>query len=171
MRQVIITLVISIISLGMFVQTVKADSKTDLEIISKTVSFIKKGPKGEITMDVLYDPNNPDSEAHADQIVELSNDGVGSKVMLKANKVSSADKASSRIIFVARGTDHMHESVINKATENKAMTISTDKNCLGIGCVVVVKTEPTIDIYVSVDAAERTGTEFATAFSMMITKK
>ena len=42
-------------------------------------------------MDVLYDPNNPDSEKHADTIINLLSNGVGSVITLTGNKISSLD--------------------------------------------------------------------------------
>ncbi|MCH2038434.1 MAG: hypothetical protein MK137_07580 [Rickettsiales bacterium] len=122
-------------------------------------------------MDVLYDPNNPDSEKHADTIINLLSNGVGSVITLTGNKISSLDDISSRIIFITRNTKPDYDSLIAKAAQNQGVTVSTDEKCLENGCVVVVKTQPSVDIFVSIDAANKTGTEFATAFSMMITKK
>ncbi|MCH2038359.1 MAG: hypothetical protein MK137_07200 [Rickettsiales bacterium] len=171
MRHIIRSIAACIVFLFVFTSISFADTKRDLETISKTISFIKNGPKGEVTMDVLFDPANPDSVAHADGVVELLSNGVGSRVKLTGKKVSSVNDITSRIIFVTRGVNNMYQSIIDKAAQNNGVTISTDENCLGNGCVVVVKTLPSVDIFVSIDAAEKTGTEFATAFSMMITKK
>ena len=148
-----------------------ADSKKDIETIAKAVGFINGGPSGAITMDVLFDPSNSDSVAHADEIIALTSGGIGKKVKLTGNKVSSAGAASSKVIFVTRGANSIYGAALDKAAANGGLTVSTDEACLGGGCVLVVKTEPSVDILVSSAAAGKTGTEFASAFSMMITKK
>ena len=148
-----------------------ADSTKDFETIAKAVGFINGGPTGAIQMDVLYDPDNPDSAAHADEVVGLVSGGIGSKVRLTGNKVSSVGAAGSKVIFVTRGASSMYGAALGKAVSNGGLTVSTDEACLGNGCVLVVKTQPSVNIMVSTDAAGKTGTEFASAFSMMITKK
>lgn len=148
-----------------------ADTAKDFETISKAIGFINGGPSGAITMDVLFDPSNPDSAAHADEVVALTAGGIGSKVKLTGKKVSSVGAASSPVIFVTRGAGSMYGAALDKAAANGGLSVSTDEACLGAGCVLVVKTQPSVDILVSSAAAGKTGTEFASAFSMMITKK
>lgn len=171
MRHLIISALICVVVTFSFSHTSHADSKKDFEAISRTISFIKGGPKGAVIVDVLYDPNNPTSEEHADTIINILSNGVGSVIKLTGNKISSLDDISSRIIFITRNSKPDSDSLIAKAAQNNGVTVSTDESCLGNGCVVVVKTQPSVDIFVSIDAANKTGTEFATAFSMMITKK
>lgn len=148
-----------------------ADSSKDFETIAKAVGFVNGGPSGDVTMDVLFDPANPDSVAHADEVVSLTSGGIGSKVKLKGNKVSSASAASSKVIFITRGASSMYSAALSQAASNGGLTVSTDEACLGSGCVMVVKTKPSVDILVSSAAAGTTGTEFASAFRMMITEK
>ncbi len=148
-----------------------ADTAKDFETISKAVGFINGGPSGDVSMDILYDAGNPDSVAHADEVAGLLGGGIGSKVKLTGNKVSSASSASSKVIFVTRGASSMYSAALSQAAANGGLTVSTDEACLGSGCVLVVKTVPSVDILVSTSASSQTGTEFATAFSMMITEK
>lgn len=156
---------------GLGAMPVSADTVKDFETISKAIGFINGGPSGAVTMDVLYDAGNADSAAHADEVVSLTSSGVGSKVKLTGKKISSVSAATSPVIFVARGASSMYGAALSKAASNGGLTVSTDDACLGAGCVMVVKTQPSVDILVSTAAAGQTGTEFASAFSMMITKK
>jgi len=149
----------------------QADTVKDIETIAKAVGFMNGGPSGAVTMDIVFDAGNPDSVAHADEIASLTSGGVGSKVKLTGNKVGSPGGATSKIIFVTRGADSLYGAALDKATANGGLTVSTDPSCLGSGCVLVVQTQPSVDILVSTAAASKTGTEFASAFSMMITKK
>lgn len=155
-----------------FSQAGYADSRQDLETIGKAIGFIKNGPKGNITMDIVYDPSSSVSKEHADTISELLSSGISSsRVKLTGNKVSSIDRASSKVIFVTRDTGSMHESVLSKAVQSNAITVSTDESCLGNGCVMVVNTKPGVNIVVSMDAANKTQTVFYSAFRMVITEK
>lgn len=148
-----------------------ADSIKDIKTIAKALGFIKGGPSGTLTMDILYDPNNPDSVKHADEIAALTARAVGSKVKLEGRKTASLNSATSQVIFITRGATSLYNSALQKAVQNKGLTISTDEACLEIGCVLVVKTKPRVDILLSTKAAEQTNTEFAAAFSMMIKKR
>lgn len=152
---------------------VLADTKKDVETISKAVGFMNGGPSGTVEMAVVFDPANADSVAHADEVVALTSGGVGSKVKLTGKKVAagSIGSVSSPVIYLTRGASAAYGAALDKAAANGGLTVSTDEACLGAGCVLVVKTQPSIDILVSTAAAAKTGTEFASAFSMMITKK
>ena len=148
-----------------------ADTIKDLETIAKAIGFINNGPSGEVQMDILYNPGNAESVAHADEILDLTADGVRGKITLTGRKISSTSDAASKIIFITRGTDNLYGAALNAAAANGGLTVSTDENCLGTGCVLVVKTNPNIDILVSTAAASKTGTTFSSVFSMMITKR
>lgn len=148
-----------------------ADTAKDFETLSKAIGFVTGGPSGAVTMDILYDAGNADSVAHADEVAGLVAGGVGKKVKLTGNKITSAGAASSKVIFVTRGASSMYGAALDKAAANGGLTISTDTACLGAGCVLVVQTEPSVDIMVSTAAAAKTSTEFASAFRMMITEK
>lgn len=155
----------------MFSFSAYADTKKDFETIATAVGFIDGGPKGAVQMDILYDASNADSTAHAEEVAGIVAGGVGSKVKLTGNKITSVDAATSKVIFVTRGAGSLYGAALAKAGANGGLTVSTDMACLGGGCVLVVKTKPSVDIFVSSAAAGKTATEFASAFSMMITKK
>jgi len=150
-----------------------ADSKRDIETIAKVIGFINNGPVGHVEMAVVYDPNNPDSVAHANDVMSWAAGGVGSKVTLFAKKVtmSSVKSTSAPVLFLTRGTSAVYDAALARAKENKGLTVSTDDKCLGLGCVLVVRTSPHVDILVSTAAVNQTGAKFASAFSMMITKR
>lgn len=151
---------------------VLADSEKDLETIAKVVGFVNDGPRGDVVLDVLYDPNDQTSVAHADEIVQLMSGGiVGSKVKLNSRKVSSVSDVTSKIVFITKGAGRFYDSALQSAVGGGLLTVSTDEECLGKGCVLVVHTYPSVDIIVSSEAADKVGVEFALAFSMMITKR
>jgi hypothetical protein len=151
--------------------TAHADTAKDLETIAKAIGFINNGPSGNIQMDILYNPDNEESVSHADEVLALTADGIGGKITLTGRKLSSPSDSTSKIIFITRGTDNLYGAALNTAAANGGLTVSTDENCLGTGCVLVVKTNPNIDILVSTAAASKTGTTFSSVFSMMITKR
>lgn len=165
-----LALVASVALLGA-ISPAKADTNKDFQTISKAISFISGGPTGDVAVDVLYDSSNADSAAHADEVVALLSGGVGSKVKLTGKKISAPSSISAPVIFITRGANAHYSSALATAVSKGALTVSTDEACLGSGCVMVVKTQPSIEILVSTNAASQTGTEFASAFSMMIKQR
>lgn len=170
MRTALYILAVTTISLCLQGTSARADTAKDIETLAKTIGFMNGGPTGDVSMDILYDPSNSVSVMHADEIAALAK-GEGSKVRLIGQKVTSPAAANAPVIFITRGAERMYSAALNKAAANQSITVSTDEACLGIGCVLVVKTVPSVDILVSTKAAKKTKTEFASAFSMMITKK
>lgn len=148
-----------------------ASPKKDVGLVGKVVSFIQGGPKGAVDVAIVFDPANPDSAAHADEMAELMA-GKGGKVKLTGKKVpvSAISGASEKVIFVTRGMSAHYGAVAAKG-KGGVLTISNDASCLGGGCAVIVKSDPSVDILVSSAATSAAGIEFASAFSMMITKK
>ena len=169
--KIIFSLFSVLLAVTMMTGQAQATSAKDLETIARAVGFMNNGPTGAVSVDVVFDPANADSAAHADEVIGLLAGGVGSKVTLTGKKVSAAGDITSRVIFLTRGAGSLYGPALNTAAGNNGITVSTDDACLGNGCVLVVKTQPSVDILVSTAAAAKTNTEFASAFSMMITKK
>ena len=160
----------AVLSYSAFMPLAHADTTKDMQTIAKAIGFVNGGPTGDVTVDIVYDSGNADSVAHADEVAGLLN-GVGSKVKLTGKKVGAAGGASSKVIFITRGAGSQYGAALDKAVANGGITVSTDSACLGSGCVLVVKTEPSVDIQMSLAAAGKAGVEFASAFRMMITEK
>lgn len=161
--------------MGVWSTQAHADTKKDFDLLAKAVSFIKNGPKGDVSMAVVFDPASGKSVSHADAVMRAVGGGVkGGGLTLKAKKVlaGSVAKSNAKVFFVTKGLKNHYTKVLNKAVSAGGLTASTDTDCLDANaCVLVVKTKPSVDIMVSTAASAKTGTEFASAFSMMITKK
>ncbi len=161
--------------MGVWSTQAHADTKKDFDLLAKAVSFIKGGPKGDITMAVVFDPANGKSVSHADSVMRIAGKGIkGGGLTIKPKKVlaGSVGKSSAKVFFITKGLKSHYTKVLNKAAAVGGLTVSTDTTCMDAGaCVLIVKTKPSVDIIVSTAASSKTGTEFASAFSMMITKK
>jgi len=175
-KNIKIVLILIIVCLTMMASGVAmADDEKDIKALTKAIGFIQGGPTGEVDVAVVFDPTNRDSSAHADAVIDIARSYKGSnKVKFSAKKISYAniEFVKSKIIFITRGMEGKYDSILNKAIRLNAITVSTDENCLNKGgCVLIVKTDPDVDILVNTAVAARTGTEFSSAFSMMITKR
>lgn len=152
-----------------------ATESKDIKALSKAVGFIQGGPTGDVEISIVFDPTNRESSEHASNIMQVSTQEGGlNKVKFVAKKVpyTNIDFINSKIIFVTRGMEGKYQAILDRAVKIGAITVSTDENCLNKGaCVLVVKTEPDIDILVSMSVADKIGVEFSSAFSMMITKR
>lgn len=165
------SLLIAILGAVLCSNPVHADTLADFEIISKSIGFIKNHPKGSIFMDVLYDPNSRISREHAQEVEGLLSQGVQSKIKILSRKVSSVDEIKSDVIFITRGASSFYKPALKEAVKKRIVTVSTDEACLGAGCVLVVKTKPDVDVFISVATAEKVGIEFSSVFSLMAIQK
>ncbi len=149
-----------------------AGAEKDMKILAKSFSFIVNGPVGDVVMDIFYDPQNPDSVFHANEMLDsLSGGSQWGEIALSGRLIRSVDDINSRVIFLTRGTEFKYEDVILKAQEHNAITVSNDEDCISKGCVLVINTDVVVDIFLSVDLAERLKNDFSAAFSMMVTKR
>ncbi len=155
--------------------TADADSNKDISTISKAIGFIQSGPTGTINMAIVYNPESKESLSHANEVAKLTSSPIGSdKVKLIGKKalLSSLEKETYKVIFITRGMTKDYPYILKKANEMKAITVSTDNNCLeNNGCLLTIKTDPYIDIMMNTKIAKETHIKFASAFSMMIIKK
>ncbi len=132
-----------------------AGSKKDIETISKAVSFMSGSAHGAVEKVVIFDFENVDS-----------------KVNLTRKKVenSAASSAASMVLFLAGGSNVAYDTAIVNVKESSGVSVSMDMECVD-ACVLVVRTKPTIDIFVGNKASDTTGVSSVAAFVMMVTKK
>ncbi len=171
---VLLTLFTATLSLG--VSVAHADTKKDLEVISKALSFVTGGPSGKVKMAIVYDPNNKRSSDHANEIKgELLTGNLAKSSIFLVGKKTSINKVTGNeadVYFITRGLGTKAITVFSKARKLNKMTFSNDEECLDkMACVLAVTTDPSVNIYVNFMAAEASGIEFASAFSMTVTKR
>jgi len=169
-------LVLSIICFAAFFSSASlATNKKDIKTLTRAIGFMQGGPVGDVKMAIIYDPYNDLSVAHANEVIDaIRNSDNKNKVRLTGEGVSfsSMEKVDAKVIFITKGMDHNYAAILKRAKELSAITVSTVEDCLtNGGCVLVVKTEPDVDILVNTNLAKEMEIEFSIAFNMMITKR
>jgi len=149
----------------------QANPAKDIQTIALALSFMDDTPKGVMAMDILYDPNNPESVAHANEIAAVTKTGLGSKSLkLVGQKITSAADISAKALFVTRGSSALHAGILARAQETQAIPFSNHPACLGSACIFTATSNPKVDIFISISAAQTIGVEFSAAFAMMASK-
>lgn len=166
---IIKTIIITLITAAATSSIAAANDNKDIETIARAIAFIDNWPAGPTHMAIIYDPENAESTAHAKYIQNRAK-GVGSKVKLhgKITKLSDLANTQAPIIFLTKGTEAAYDRAIQKAIANKGITVSTEDTCLEKGCVLIVQSQPRVNITINNEAAHLTGAKFATAFRMMV---
>ena len=178
-RFIVFTLCIStMILLAINAPSAKADtiSKKNFEILTKSLGFMIGGPSGSAKVAVIYDPNVQSTVSSADKIIELFSPEIkGPKVTLTAEKIAVTDKdrfENFEALYLVSGMEQHYNAIFEIASQENIITISDNVTCVDADkCVIAIRTEPNVDIFYSSNAAKATGTEFATAFNMMLTKR
>lgn len=126
-----------------------------VQIVAKVFSFLEKKPAAGAG--IVITPNSADLAA--------------AKSVLAADKIiegPAANAGGAFAIFVTSAADAKTASGVNAGI----LTISDDLGCVEAGaCILAIKTQPKVAIYVSRAAASKAGIEFDTSFKMLLTEK
>lgn len=149
--------------------------KKDLEIVSRTISFLKSVTTPTVIMAIIEDPTNPASVSNADAVVAFftSNSKAGKK-KLSVLKVSASDQdqlANVDVIFIPKGLEAVHADIGQQAKLLQKLAISTDDSCARNGhCAVSAKSTPRVEILVNQATTNESGVKFSPAFLMLVKK-
>ena len=144
----------------------------DLQVAVRTFSFAYGMPKGDLDIDIVYDPSNPVSTSDANQLRDvIGSGGVFSSRTIKAKMVPISEMGSmkSRIAYITHGLQEKYGDLLQSAKSNKMLTFSTDFQCVeNQKCVMGVTADPTIKIEISRSATATSELEFSQALKLMI---
>jgi hypothetical protein len=148
-----------------------AVTEKDVLAAARIISFLEGGPKGEVQAAILTD--GPQARANAASFVSLVGDGqhVGN-ITLSAKVIRPEDLATTdaKIILIPEGMDEaLLNDIFDIAQKRKLVTISFSDVCLAVKrCAIAIKTEPAVDIKLSISAAQATEVSFTPTLRMMI---
>jgi hypothetical protein len=144
----------------------------DVEVAVRAFSFVYGMPKGEIAIEIVYDPNNPVSLGEASQLKKIIGDGdefANRQVRAKMVALSQMGSTKSKIAYVTHGLEQQYDVLLQKARENKMLTFSTDFQCVdNQKCVMGVQADPTIKIEISRAATAASDLQFSQALKLMV---
>ncbi len=173
-RSIRITLLCAL-SLAVLSPAAHAASKKDLQILGRALGFIESGPIDNVKIGLVYTDNHPRSSREADLILAIIGNGIQSgKINLQAEKIHARDAANARnpVLFLTEGIEEHFSSIFSAVSARGIITVSTHDTCLNTNhCVMVIKSEPTVDIQLSAAGAAATSVSFSSAFRMMVTER
>ncbi len=145
----------------------------DVEVAARAVAFLASKPSGVQATAIVYAPDNAESKADADAIAKILAGGVtATKVTLGTPKMVAVTDLGSLagipVVFIARGLSSRHAAIASAAATQKALTVTSDLDCVRSGnCVVGIQAQPSVQILISKQASQATGQSFSSAFLMM----
>jgi hypothetical protein len=144
-------------------------TKRDVLIIAKVLGFLEPAPHGG-TVAVVYAAGTPGSKADADAIASWFGDGLafgGGTVTAKAIEAGSFGAGTGFIaVILAKGAEVASQQA---QLAHGMLTITAADSLVRSGqCVMVVHSEPRVDITISHHAADAAGVAFTAAFGMLV---
>lgn len=143
----------------------------DMQIIGRVLSFQQKQPSGTIALAVIYDGADAASHDEANAIAVLLGNGLAvSELTLRPVLVEQARLGDIRgygALITAAGVDQRVLAASLKGQGIPCLTMHLDQVEHG-ACIVAIRSTPNVSIVVSKMNASLAGTQFATAFLMMV---
>jgi hypothetical protein len=144
----------------------------DLQVAVRAFSFVYGMPKGDIEIEVVYDPNIAASAGEAQQLGKLiggGNEFANRQVRAKMVTVAQMGASGNKIAYITHGLEPEFDLMLQKARADKMLTFSTDFQCVDTQkCVMGVAASPAIKMEISRAATEASGLEFSQALKLMI---
>ncbi len=153
-------------------QSASSITDKDLQVAVRAFSFVYGIPKGDLDIEIVYNPGNAASSSEASQLQKIIGDnGTFANRTIKAKLVPVSEMGStkSRIAYITRGLQTDQDAILAKARNNKMLTFSTDFQCVeSQKCVMGVTADPAIKIEISRSATSASELEFSQALKLMI---
>lgn len=146
-------------------------SSNSVQVGARVASFQLSAMRGQVTAAIVFDPDDPASEAEARTIERtLANGLTVGALRLKPKRVAEDDLgelAGARVAFVTKGVNY--RNVARSAEGQSILTISSDIACVNAGyCAVAISSGPKVQIFVSREACGAASIRFSAAFLMLV---
>ena len=144
----------------------------DLEVAVRSFSFAYGLEKGDINVEIVYNPGVPASSAEASrlqEIIKTTRTFAGRQLVAQTVTVADMGSTKSKIAYITHGLQNDYDVILQKATAGKILTFSTDFTCVESGkCVMGMTGENLIKIEISRSATAASDVEFSQALKLMI---
>jgi len=145
----------------------------NVAVAARVVAFRQPPPSGTVTVAIVYDPGDAESQAEAAAIERSVGSGVSAgKAMLRVRKVAVSQLgglASMSAAFVTSGLRDRQVDIAAAAQRASVLTITSDLACVRAGqCAVAVNGGARVQISVSRAACSAARIQFGSAFLMLV---
>ena len=145
----------------------------DVMVAARALTFLESPPKGTVEIGIVRDAADQASVKDAELIKSVIDQGlsVGDLVVrariLSAGEVQGATGLAA--ILVTTASPAIVQDMAAGAKNRKLLTITTDPACMRANqCVMLVRSEPKIQVLANSQVAQQNGISFNQTFSMMI---
>jgi hypothetical protein len=147
---------------------------TTLLVAARALSFLQHPMQGEITVGIVYQPDNPQSALEARQLNAMMEDGFrAGTLVLRPRLIKLDDLADSGIglYFLTSNLGHAATAFGQLDRSHQIPCITTDIAQVTDGnCAMGVRALPRVEILVNRATAAASGMNFSQAFRVMITE-
>ena len=162
-------LLIGIASLAVGVEAQPAVTTMDLQVVARALSFIEPPMRGTVRVGIVYDAASNASVRQAQEVQRLLTTAVkAANLELRPTLVEmrAADRADVDLLFL---TEHVGQDVAAHIAARRIPCVTTDLAQMTNGvCLMGVRAQPKVEIFVNRAAADAAGVSFATVFRMMV---
>lgn len=147
----------------------------DLQIAARALSFMENPLSGELRAGIVYSDDSARSVREANELQRLLGGGMRiGNVELLPVRVEAADVRGADVdlfLLVENAGAAGAAAVAAASAAKRVPCITKDLAQVRAGaCVMGVRASPKVEILVNRDAAQASGTAFATVFRMMVTE-
>lgn len=150
-------------------------SPRDLQVLARALGFLERPPVGSVEIGIVYPQQSANGRIEAERIAAGFGDGLRVGNLTLRPKLVPVDAAgqAGTIAMLLTEAAVPHAAVVAKAVAGRSiLTVSSDRSLVDAGLVVmVVRSEPRVEILVSRAATQAAGVAFAAAFRMMIQER
>jgi hypothetical protein len=151
---------------------------SNLQAIARSLAFVETlQHRDMVLIGVVYDANDPHAKAAADDVVKLLQSVPGPNSMrLQGIAISTDELAKSSehsdALFLMAGTAKFSTQILSAVRRDALVSVSDDTACLDNGsCVLMVRTDPDVEIVLNTQLAASIGARFSAVFTMMVKRK
>ncbi|MFT8246915.1 hypothetical protein [Roseomonas sp. BN140053] len=147
----------------------------DGQVLGRTMGYVGEGRTGATVIAVVFLPDHSPSRREAELVRDVIGDGLtAGRIRLQARLVplgQLAELSGVDALYVTPGTAN-DPAVPLAARRLRVPTVSTSMECVEAAhCAVSFSTEPTVQIVINRNAAERAGVQFTQAFRLLVTER
>lgn len=171
-----LTLSCALLAGHMFITTVDADGAVaakDMQVLSRSLGFVKGTRANGTKVGIVYDPSSPESTGDGQAAMAQlgasvkAGDRMLTPVLLKIGEVGQATDIAA--YFLTSGVGAAASSVAEASKANGVPCITTDLMQVQKGnCLISINTEKKVEILINKSVLEANGIVIDEAFRMLI---
>lgn len=147
----------------------------DLQLLARALGFLERPPRGTAEVGIVYPQRSAEGMAEATRIAASFGDGLRAGNLLVRPRLvplESVGEARLAALLLTDAAAAQAALVARVVAGRSILTVAVNRALIDAGSVVmVVRSEPRVEVLVNRAAAQTAGVSFAAAFRMMIQER